>query len=213
MKAYLVTEINENIGGVVFAKSPVEARRIGASLYNDFEFAGLSVKRREDFDKYEESGVPARLLIEEGWWFECWNCDNTINENYLEDEELFIDDVIGVVSGQVFCHRGCQKEFEILKKRIKKTEKDIINKIKKQVIKNFGNISIDKTHVYVREIQGEIIVQQCDVYFSFPEMKFGTAGFKYRPYDSQRDFVGPVQPEVWVYTGDLETFKKWRERR
>lgn len=61
-KAYSYLETDEFTGGIVFAKSNIEARRIGANILNMDGIGGMTVSRRKDLDKYEQKGVPAWLL-------------------------------------------------------------------------------------------------------------------------------------------------------
>lgn len=72
--AYRVVEDCESTGGIVFAKTNAQARRLGASDFNAGEFDGLICNRAPEFDKYCPGPVPREALFENGWYYECEEC-------------------------------------------------------------------------------------------------------------------------------------------
>ncbi len=94
-RAYAVLEDSESTGGIVFARSNVEARRIGAAIYHDGEFSGRHCNRVPWADAYEPEGnVPASVCIDNGWHFECCGCGANIDSDWLYDNDLTIEGVI-----------------------------------------------------------------------------------------------------------------------
>jgi hypothetical protein len=97
-KAYQVQEDYEGNACVVFAKSGIQARRVGAQQLN-VEFESVdSCRRAPEFDKYRWSKkVPTIALLEAGWWLTCRHTDQRvdIDENpdlYIsENDEVFLD--------------------------------------------------------------------------------------------------------------------------
>jgi len=84
MKAFVVSEEFEHHATVVFADLHVVARRIGSS-YLGVEFGEVSCKREPGLDRYEHGKVPARVLVEDlWWWFECDACLATIHPDESE---------------------------------------------------------------------------------------------------------------------------------
>ena len=52
MKAYAVTEEDENTGGIIYAEHNIVARRLGANEYADGEIAYVSCRRAPWADEY-----------------------------------------------------------------------------------------------------------------------------------------------------------------
>jgi hypothetical protein len=71
LKAYIVQELDEMTGGVVYAKTNAQARREGAAEYACGEFHGVQCYRAPEFDGLErDPRARVRLLLDRGWWFE-----------------------------------------------------------------------------------------------------------------------------------------------
>ena len=66
--AYVVTSPDEEQSCIVYARNAMEARRIGASEWNDEHECG--VERRPELDE----GYDTRMLLDLGWYFECGGC-------------------------------------------------------------------------------------------------------------------------------------------
>ena len=122
--AYSVTEEFEGTGGIVFARSAIAARRIGAERYADGEFENAQCRRAPYADEYAESGVvPASRLIAEGWHFECSGCSRTIDNDYLWERDIDPSDVVGTQDSSVYCNELCEAH-EALESRT--TEGDVM---------------------------------------------------------------------------------------
>lgn len=210
-KAYLVTEPNENTGGVVFAASDIEARRWGAGEWNDGELSGMSAIRRKDFDQYHGKGVPARILVAEGWHFECHGCWMRIEEWALEDVGLTVDGVVGTESSQIYCCAECESRALACRAREKAAGEDFLAQLRRIVTARFGPIEFVTGRymgrVYAVERDGHVMVEQAVVSFNFPGQQLGPASLRY-DWD-RRVKVGPPHPAYMVCNGDREAFESW----
>lgn len=211
MKAFLVTEPNENTGGVVFAKSGIEARKYGANEWNGGVIAGMSVHRAPWADRYgRASNVPARDLIDFGWWFECSACGSLINLDTLSDRRLPLSGVIGSAAGVVYCCPMCWKREDRRRKRNKARVADTIEQFKARVRRRFGDVRFVREHAYCPEgARGAWRVQEASVDFEFPGMTIGPAKLTYRVPDSWSKEVGPSAPSYTCCSGDRAAFEEW----
>lgn len=214
-KAFLVTTDYDGTGGVVFAKSAIEARRYGASEWNDGELGGLHVRRERDFDQFDGSGVPAWLMVAKGWWFECSGCGMTINEDSLYDRGLPVEGVVGAECSRVYCCATCEADERARTAREAAVGNAFLWHLKQRVIDRFGPVEFAngawKEHVYAREVDGTVHIGQGIVSFNFPGMRIGPASLRYNwGYGGQ---FGPPSPEYSVPRGDLEAFEAWAAAR
>lgn len=209
LKAFIVTEPEENIGGVVFATSAIAARRAGASEWNDGELGGMSCRRAAWADKYADSRiVPAADMIAEGWWFEC-NCGHRINLDNLEERGLPLSGVIGSQNSMIFCEKACQDFYLARKARLDAAGATAIAMLEEIVLKRFpdADLSASGNHVYCTEHDdGAIIYEQVIVKFGFPGMRIGAAEIRL-----QREYgcYGPVRPQIYCCGGDRDAFEAW----
>jgi hypothetical protein len=211
LKAYAVTEPTEGTGGIVFAKYNIEARKHGAGEWGGGELAGMRVIRAPWADGYER-GVPASLMIEHGWYFECDGCGDRIDMTYLDENELKVEDVIGMQNSNVYCNEKCQNDHIEYKRKQKEKKAEVISKLKKMVTDKFGPVSFtDQSHVYTVKRQGVWIVEQAFVTFEFDGMTLGPAKFGF-PYGFGWRTIGPPKLEITVCSGDKETFEAWATR-
>jgi hypothetical protein len=219
MGAYSVTEDDEGTGGIVFAKSAVAARRIGAGEFNNGEFSGLSVHRRKDLDRFEGSGVPAWLLVEEGWHFECHGCGMRIEAYSLENEGLSFTDVVGVESGAIYCCHQCRRESMAENAASVAFGEGFLDMLEDVVRKRFGDVEIKRDggfsrHVYVPRGYRPLVVEQARVRFTFPGQKIGAASLEFRHCGQYgQTLIGPVQPEFYCCSGDKEAFEAFAAGR
>lgn len=212
MGAYSYFETDEYTGGIIFAKSNIEARKAGANLLNMDGIGGLEVRRRKDLDRYEASGVPAWLLVAEGWRFECHGCGMQINESNMDDEGMPVTGVVGVESGQIYCCHACRMQHKAeaaAKKAFGEAFLDMLRDMVRSRFPDFDhNFGQYRAHVYVSRWNHEVAVQRAEVRFSFPGMKIGPASLSYNhegKYGST--LIGPVRPEFYCCNGDRETFE------
>lgn len=115
LRAYTVIEYNsgENSGDVFFAKSNVEARRMGADAFNDGDFGGLSVHRAPTLDQYAGKPIPLHVMVGMGWWSGCYECGVTINSDLYDypDEDPVPWPPIGNFGQTCFCCQDCHDSW------------------------------------------------------------------------------------------------------
>jgi len=99
--AYAVQEEDEGTGGIVFARSNVEARRRGSSEFGDGDFNWGKATRARWADAYAPGPVPISVMIENGWWFCCQHTGIRIDSEHKG--KWFADPARhGVVYGSVW---------------------------------------------------------------------------------------------------------------
>lgn len=213
MKAFIVQETDEGTGGVIFAKSNIAARKIGASEYNGGEIGGMSVHRAPGLDQYAETGVPARVMIEEGWWFECSGCGMRINEENLSEDGRPVSGVVGVMDSLVFCCALCHEQWTETQRRKREAGDAFLAKLKQHAARRLGAVDFVagefKEHVYVVEVDGHLIVRQAVVSFKFPGMAVGPANLRYD--EAHND--GPQPLVFYCCNGDKDAFEAFASAR
>lgn len=107
LKAYVVTEIAEDHGGVVFARFHAEARRKGANEFGDGDWDSVECRRAPEFDQYAPGPISPLVLIEKGWWFECTDCSRTVNMDSIFDLKLRPV----VTQNHIYCSPWCRLDF------------------------------------------------------------------------------------------------------
>lgn len=217
MPAYIVNEPIENMGGVVFAKDKREALKWGANEYADGEIDGFEAVRRKDLDRYETTGVPAKILVEEGWWFECSGCGIEIRDSACdEDAGVNAAHVVGTVSGRVYCCHACRTLSLAEEAAQKAFGQGFQDMLRDMVRRRFGNDVIfcehGRNHVYV-PYSNPLVIQQASVAFEFPGQKIGPATLRYE-HSGQwgASLMGPVKPHFECCFGDKEAFETWAEK-
>lgn len=213
MGAYSAMETDEFTGGIVFAKSNIAARKIGANLWNHDELGGMQVSRRKDLDKYEATGVPAWLLVSQGWHFECHGCGVRIDDASFYDEGLPVTGVVGYESGSVYCCHACRMTDQAREAACEAFGAAFIEMLKDVVRNRFPDIEHafgeHRQHVYVPRYYDPLVVVEVSVHFSFPGMKIGPASLRYRHASLiNGPMIGPVRPEFFCCNGDREAFEE-----
>lgn len=212
MGAYSYMETDEWTGGIVFAKSNIEARRIGANLLNMDEIGGMQVNRRKDLDRFEATGVPASLLVSQGWRFECHGCGLRLDDYSLEDARLPVSGVVGVESGRIYCCHTCRMEAraddaarEAFGAAFLDMLKDVVRARFPGIEHHFGE---HRQHVFVPHRMRPLVVVQARVSFAFPGMKIGPATMEYHHCGQHGShLIGPVRPVFYCCNGDREAFE------
>lgn len=110
MKAYIVRSTYGDGCCVQFAEHNVVARRQGANEIND-EFEDVECNRYPAFDEYAATGVPDKVLVEHGWWFECMQCNQRICSDPTDEdgEPITLEPVYA--GNHMFCSAACQEDF------------------------------------------------------------------------------------------------------
>lgn len=108
MKAFIVSDGEEG-ACICFARHSVAARRDGANELNT-DFEAVSCRRAPQFDQYAEAGeVPASVLVDHGWWFECMQCGQKVCDDPYDSEGDPVQlDPVFTPSGQIFCRPSCK---------------------------------------------------------------------------------------------------------
>lgn len=223
MRAFSVTELNENTGGIVFAKHAVTARREGANEYADGDFGYVSCHRAPWADKFVDiRDVPVSVMIDHGWHFECHGCGARIDEDWLNEEGLPVEGVIGTQSTSVYCCARCK--WRTMKENAKRAEQQriAIDAYKAEVLKRFPDAEICEAepghlpphHAYVTRDKGAWHWGQVAISFKFPGMKIAPAHYRRdEPLHQWRvPFIGPVKAYFTCCNGDREAFEAWAQQ-
>lgn len=219
IRAFAVTETDENTGGIIFARHAITATRIGADEYGTGEIHGMSCRRAKWADQFADTGrVPASEMIARGWHFECHGCGSRIDEDELRCRGLSVDGVVGTQNSWVFCGARCRLRHLAQLRREKMCGDAFLEVLRGVIRKRFGNVHIHedaenfKPHVYVISDRRIEVVGQAAVYFDFPGMQIGPASIHYDwPYSFAWDGKGPVKPHFRCCNGDREAFEKFAE--
>lgn len=214
-KAFVVRD-NDSGVVVVFDEMAVSARRRGANELN-VEFESVeSCRRAPEFDEYApQEFVPARVLIEHGWRFECNGCSTWVDsdlEGYDEDDCAYELHPIYEDHG-VWCSAEC-KAADAEDRRIRKElQEAAIADFKRRVLKRFPGVQFEdgsfKEHAYAQHnSDGVYGMEQIVVSFDFPGRKIGPASYRYDlNLSEQRSLIGPRAPYFMCCNGDRETFE------
>lgn len=215
LKAFAVLEDGENTGGIVFAEHAIVARRKGASQFNGGEFEGLSCRRAPWADRFAGEPIPISEMITNGWHFECCGCGATIDEDWLHDEDLPLDGVIGTQHSKVYCSEICECRDKLRNAIKRDHERRAIESLKAFVRKRFPGVVFAagkdnwKPHAYAAEDKNSWQVWQVVVSFEFPGMKIGPATCRIERGQQHDRFIGPVWPEYSCCAGDQGAFVAW----
>lgn len=173
--AYAVTENDENTGAIYFARHRIAAHKAGAREFADGEFSYVTCRRAPWADAYAETGLPARVCIENGWHFECCGCGQRIDIDSLDDRGLPLAGVIGTQWNSVYCGSRCARKYWSLRRRREQQEQAAIADFKAIVRARFPDVEFadDETkyrthHAHVVPGRGGWHRQQVIVAFNFP---------------------------------------------
>jgi hypothetical protein len=109
-RSYVVSDPSEEAEVVVYARNPMEARRLGShhdigSMCHETE---LYVRRAPEFDDLDGKSLPEAQL-KRGWWFTCWHCGSRVTAepryDHDADREIELDPVIS--GTRVYCSPWC----------------------------------------------------------------------------------------------------------
>lgn len=198
--AYAVLELGENTGTVVFAKTNAAARRIGSSQISDGSFFSVSAHRAPWADRYAPGPVPIRVMIDNGWWWECFGCHRHIGLDIAPPIERSVE-----IGGHIYCSQECLDakwaaklvEQWIRIETIAALESDLRRKMPGVV---FG----DYSHVYVP--CGTWSAKRGIISFDFPGRKYDLGNYR---FDGAPN--GDGAPQVFVSYGDRGAFEAWRD--
>lgn len=205
LKAFIVTEPDENTGGVVFARSNAHARRLGSGQFGSGDFDWGNARREPSLDKYAESGrVPWVEMFNRGWWCECSGCGGRISEGYLDDDGNEVEYDLVEVGHNVYCRRECREEHVAERAVGDHVAAVTIGEMTDRLLKMMPGAVVSGTpHVYVPTGDTPRQAQQCCIYFSYPGMRIGPGCLRF-------DKKGQT-PYVTVCSGDRIAFARWRD--
>jgi hypothetical protein len=215
LKAYSVQEKYEGTGGILFAKHAIVAHRNGAHEYGDGELSYVTCRRAPWADAYAETALPARVMVEHGWWFECHGCGIKISEDEFDDLGMKTAGIIGTQHGRIFCCAKCKwRDMRIEKKR-KAQEREAFEVHKAIVLQRFPGVNVldfelgwpKGSHVYVTHHLGGWDWTEITIEFEFPGMKIAPASMKTRREYGERTWFTPPQIQFYCCNGDREAFE------
>lgn len=207
-KAYAVTENYENNGGIIYAKNSVTARRIGVNEYADGEFSDVTCRRAPWADIYHGKELPAGIMINEGWHFECSGCGITIDHDYLWETDRHHEDVIGHQNSLIYCDAVCEASYNLERAKCQKSEKRWMRRFSKIVKSRFPDSNPIHTHAYARlNKNGFAIIQEIEVEFDFPDRKFRLASLSWRKRDMYKNPF--PKPQYRCSYGDVDAFERY----
>jgi len=133
MKAYLVDCDQENGAQLYFAETANQAKCHAANEEGIEYIEVASCLRRPQYDQYAPGPVPTKVLIEDGWFFECSGCNRRVEEDMSEiwdedDEPVAVDGPV-YRGNAVWCSTQCQQrddEREAQRKRENQAAKDAV---------------------------------------------------------------------------------------
>ena len=229
IKAYAVCDNDDGMGAIYFARHAITARKAGANEYGDGELSYVRCNRAPYADKFAEIGdVPASVMVENGWHFECGACGRRIDQDLSDAWEYEIsdtdtardmmrararyknwtpDDVIGSQRSIVFCDARCEADHADDQRERKAAELRVMERCKRIVLRRLPDaILIDKDHhVYVsRNKEGHYRVRQVRIAFDFPGRQFGYASWRFE-IGAYRD----GKAHFSCCNGDREVFEAW----
>jgi hypothetical protein len=210
LKAYSVQDHEEHIGVIVFAKSNIVARRMGAlQLRFCDEISGLECKRCSWADEFSTTGkVPLSIAVQHGWRFECLGCGICIDnydESFDDDDNCIQLNPTGHM-GFPFCTPECLNEYKSKQERTKTIEKERIDFLTQELLEKIPEAEITRTHAYVYWVdfkKDEYKIEQSFVEFSFPGAKYGGGKYGNNIHYATRDKYEIV---MTICQGDLDAF-------
>lgn len=211
MFCYHVSDGDPGQHMILFCKTSIEAKRHWANEHGDGEhIAGISAKRCKGYDQYAPGPVPALVLVDDGWWFECHGCGCTINDDGIgqpiddEDDNSPLMAPVEEKHQSIWCHAGCRDRDLAERARIKRMQGRALKTMKAAILKRYPGVTFPdreySAHVFVGRAQGRLLVHQIAIQFEVPGMKYG--GCCFRACDEKwrygRDEIqGPIQTSEW----------------
>lgn len=221
MRAFAVTENEESTGGIVFAHHAIVARREGAAAYGDGEFDYVSCRRAPWADHCAVDGiVPASLMVEHGWHFECGGCGKRIDLDMLCERDLEPEDVQGTQHSTVYCTPLCEAKDNLERAEAKHVETRWIRRFKKIIKRRFPDAEIldsgeryARPHAYAPHRKDRRRVEQVIVSFRWPGQVHGPASLRIDTTTEWPRGAPSVtkrgKPHWTCCTGDKEAFEAY----
>ncbi|TFZ81625.1 hypothetical protein [Candidatus Macondimonas diazotrophica] len=217
LKAYAVTELDEGTGDIYFAKSNLEARKMGAAEFNGDELGGLRCVRAPWADDYAKIGqVPYIEKIDAGWWAECFHSGAVVSSDGISwgDEEAFpVEPRIGELYATpeyMWKHdlsKAVSRQIEAVAKHLMAEE---LRRRLPDARPILGSKALDGWHFHAScGSDFSYTIHQAIMSFAWPGASRGWASMTFR--EGKDDF------SFWVAGGDRDRFLEWvktqKERR
>lgn len=205
MKAFAVTEDCENTGGIIFADHAIVARKWAAREYNDGDLHGIVCRRAPWADRFDGKPVPSRVMVEHGWHFECTECGERIDEDYLAETRRDIANVVGTQWSRTFCDSRCARRWWSLHRRREAQKAEAVDLYSAIVTRRFPAAVIVQTHAYVTHKHGGPgwDWQEVDVHFTLPPLQYPAS------YCTVRHNRRPAQACFFCAAADREAFETY----
>lgn len=243
LKCFVISDDDPEQTRVMFVKSSIEAKRWWSNhFWNGDEIAGISARRKPEWDQFATTGVPALAMIDDGWWFECHGCGTRISdefigtrdrlhrgwEDYQLDREYGEDLTIPVMepveaSGQrVWCCQQCRDDDEAERALIKNYGERVKVWLMRAFMRRYPELcpaeglgdgySNPRSHVYIARRKGRLTVEQVIIHFSWPTAKIGLGTYR---IDQQWHYGEgkPRRAELYVAGGDKAAFEAFMAPR
>jgi len=237
VRAYVVLENDERSGAIYFARHAITARKAGANEYGDGELSYVTCNRAPYADQFAETGmVPASVLVENGWHFECGSCGHRIDDDLPNAWELEVDanatpremvkarvrykrwdpdHVVGYQHTSVFCDAQCEADYEEDRRQRKAAELRTLERCKRAVLHRLPDTEfVDQHRVYVvRNKRGQYRPSQVRIAFAFPGMDIAPANWEFDTSQRWRT-CDNHKAHFTCCAGDREAFEAWaREQK
>lgn len=207
-KAFAVLEEYENTGSIIFAKSNVEARRLGANEHACGDFSAVSCRRAPWADKYANEALPVSVMVEHGWHFECGCCGRRIDSDYLWEADKLPEDIIGHQHSIAYCDAVCEARDKLDRAERRRLELRWLRRFSKIVCRRFPDAKPEHDHAYAtRDASGKLRIVHVAVSFDFPGREYGMARLRWRERSSWEK-TWP-KPHYTCSNGDLKAFETW----
>lgn len=216
LRAWAVTEDDEGTGGIVFAKYGIVALKDGACTFGSGEWEYYKARRAAWADGFSETGVvPASVMVDHGWHFECTGCGVRIDTDLPDVRRRFRDwtpdEIIGS-QHSAWCTARCH-DLDMAERASRKRHEALIVAMMERLVKRrFPSVEIiqDKRnltpHVYItKDKHGFWRLGQASVSFNFPGMKIGPASYR---WDRDTSY-GDRKAHFECCAGDKEAFEAW----
>lgn len=220
LKAYAVCENDESSGAIYFAKHAITAKRRGANEHADGDITYVTCNRVPWADHLAETGdVPAALMVDHGWHFECAGCGCRVDSDLFWDRDIWSEDIQGTQSTMVFCTPVCEARHQLERAEAKHREKRWIRRFEKIIRARFPDAQIvrdgqfNRPHAYATKHRDGIWrVEQVNVSFTWPGQQVGAASLRVntatdwaaRPTVTRRG-----KPHWTCCSGDREAFEAY----
>ena len=207
LRAFAVLEENENTGGIVFAKTNAQARRLGAGIFADGDFHSVSCRRAPFADHCAEDQIVSNaLLIDNGWHFECAWTGERIDIDSLDERDLVPEDVTGTQHGLAFMNAVNEAEFRLDRAQHEHVKRRWIRRLKRVALRLYPDAKVKGGgYAYTDRLEGVIRVVNVRIEFDWSEKQIAPASLEI----NAKSKAGRRRPFLMCATGDKALFEAW----